>query len=87
MRHQFRLALVPGRPAVSLPQHEAIVTAIAAGDPQAAERAMHEHIDSVIEALRGLVPRRPDGEPTRPQEVDSARSAAGTSPTWARWSC
>ena len=54
VRHQFRLALLPGRPAVSLPQHEAIVTAIAAGDPQAAERAMHEHIDSVIEALRGL---------------------------------
>jgi DNA-binding GntR family transcriptional regulator len=57
VRHQFRLALVPGRPAVSLPQHEAIVTAIAAGDPQAAERAMHEHIDSVIEALRGLGPQ------------------------------
>jgi DNA-binding GntR family transcriptional regulator len=57
VRHQFRLALLPGRPAVSLPQHEAIVTAIAAGDPQAAERAMHEHIDSVIEALRGLGPQ------------------------------
>jgi DNA-binding GntR family transcriptional regulator len=57
VRHQFRLALVPGRPAVSLPQHEAIVTAIAAGDPQAAERAMHEHIDSVIEALRDLGPQ------------------------------
>ena len=57
VRHQFRLALVPGRPAVSLPQHEAIVTAIAAGDPQAAERAMHEHIYSVIEALRGLGPQ------------------------------
>ena len=54
VRHQFRLALLPGRPAVSLPQHEAIVSAIAAGDPPAAERAMHEHIDSVIEALRGL---------------------------------
>ena len=60
VRHQFRLALVPGRPAVSLPQHEAIVTAIAAGDPQAAEQAMHEHIDSVIEALRGLL-SSPDG--------------------------
>ena len=62
VRHQFRLALVPGRPAVSLPQHEAIVAAIAAGDPQAAERAMHEHIDSVIDALRDLAPGR--------QEVD-----------------
>lgn len=54
VRHQFHLALVPGRPAVSLPQHEAIVAAIAAGDPQAAEQAMHQHIDSVIEALRAL---------------------------------
>jgi DNA-binding GntR family transcriptional regulator len=54
VRHQFRLALVPGRPAVSLPQHEAIVAAIVAGDPDAAERAMHAHIDSVIEALRDL---------------------------------
>jgi DNA-binding GntR family transcriptional regulator len=54
VRHQFHLAMVPGRPATSLPQHEAIVTAIAAGDPAAAEQAMHEHIDSVIEALRSL---------------------------------
>ena len=54
VRHQFRLALVPGRPAVSLPQHEAIVTAIVAGDPAAAEDAMRRHIDSVISALRAL---------------------------------
>lgn len=54
VRHQFQLALVPGRPAVSLPQHEAIVAAIVAGDPAAAEHAMHQHIDSVIEALRAL---------------------------------
>lgn len=54
VRHQFHLALVPGRPAVSLPQHEAVVAAIAAGDPAAAENAMHLHIDSVIEALRAL---------------------------------
>jgi DNA-binding GntR family transcriptional regulator len=54
VRHQFHLALVPGRPAVSLPQHEAVVAAIAAGDPAAAEHAMHVHIDSVIEALRAL---------------------------------
>jgi DNA-binding GntR family transcriptional regulator len=54
VRHQFRLALVPGRPAVSLPQHEAIVAAIVAGDPAAAEQAMHQHIDSVIDALRAL---------------------------------
>jgi DNA-binding GntR family transcriptional regulator len=40
VRHQFSLSLVPGRPAVSLPQHEAIVTAVTARDPAAAEQAM-----------------------------------------------
>ena len=54
VRHRFSLSLVPGRPAVSLPQHEAIVTAVTARDPAAAERAMHEHLQSVIDALRAL---------------------------------
>jgi DNA-binding GntR family transcriptional regulator len=54
VRHQFSLSLVPGRPAVSLPQHEAIVTAVTAHDPAAAEQAMHDHLESVIEALRAL---------------------------------
>jgi DNA-binding GntR family transcriptional regulator len=58
VRHQFQLALVPGRPAVSLPQHEAIVTAIVAGDGEAAEAAMQRHIDSVIDALRALAAAR-----------------------------
>ncbi|MEU6128969.1 GntR family transcriptional regulator [Saccharopolyspora sp. NPDC047091] len=51
VRHQFRLALHPGRPSVSLPQHLAIVDAICAGDPAAAEQAMRAHLGSVIEAL------------------------------------
>jgi DNA-binding GntR family transcriptional regulator len=54
VRHQFSLSLVPGRPAVSLPQHEAIVAAVTAQDPVAAERAVHDHLQSVIEALRAL---------------------------------
>jgi DNA-binding GntR family transcriptional regulator len=54
VRHQFRLALVPGRPAQSLPQHEAIVSAVLARDPAAAEEAMHDHLQSVIDALRAL---------------------------------
>jgi DNA-binding GntR family transcriptional regulator len=54
VRHQFSLALVPGRPAVSLPQHEAIVAAVTARDPAAAQRAMHEHLQSVIEAFQAL---------------------------------
>jgi DNA-binding GntR family transcriptional regulator len=57
VRHQFQLALVPGRPAISLGQHEAIALAIAANDAPAAERAMHDHITSVIQALRDLPTR------------------------------
>lgn len=56
VRHQFALSLVPGRPAVSLAQHERIAAAIIAGDPAAAEVAMRDHITSVIEALRNLPP-------------------------------
>jgi DNA-binding GntR family transcriptional regulator len=54
VRHQFSLSLVPGRPAVSLPQHEAIVAAVAARDPAGAEQAMREHLRSVIDALQAL---------------------------------
>ncbi len=54
VRHQFSLSLVPGRPAVSLPQHESIVAAIIARDPDAAERAMRDHLQSVIDAFRAL---------------------------------
>ncbi len=54
VRHQFALALVPGRPAVSLAQHERIVAAIVARDPAAAEAAMRDHITSVIESLSSL---------------------------------
>jgi DNA-binding GntR family transcriptional regulator len=54
VRHQFSLSLVPGRPTASLPQHEAIVAAIAAREPVRAEQAMHAHLQSVIEAFRAL---------------------------------
>jgi DNA-binding GntR family transcriptional regulator len=54
VRHQFMLSLVPGRPAVSLGQHERIVAAIVARDPDEAEAAMRDHITSVIEALNSL---------------------------------
>jgi DNA-binding GntR family transcriptional regulator len=54
VRHQFAVSLLPGRPAVSLPQHERIIEAIRARDPGAAEAAMREHIASVIDALREL---------------------------------
>lgn len=54
VRHQFMLSLLPGRPQMSLPQHERIIAAIRARDPKAAEAAMREHIASVIEALRSM---------------------------------
>ncbi len=54
VRHQFMVSLLPGRPAVSLPQHERIIAAIRARDPVAAEAAMREHIASVIAALREM---------------------------------
>jgi len=54
VRHQFTLSLVPGRPAVSLAQHERIVAAVVARDPAEAEAAMRDHIASVIEALASM---------------------------------
>ena len=52
VRHQFQLSLRPGRTHVSLPEHQAIIAAIAARDPAAAEAAARHHLASVIEALR-----------------------------------
>ena len=74
VRHQFALALLPGRPAISLAQHERIVAAIVARDPAAAEAAMREHIASVIEALRSLPPDR----------AERARAGAGHGRSGAR---
>jgi DNA-binding GntR family transcriptional regulator len=54
VRHQFMISLHPGRPAISLPQHERIIEAIRERDPKAAESAMREHVASVIEALRDI---------------------------------
>jgi DNA-binding GntR family transcriptional regulator len=52
VRHQFRLALVPGRPNVSLAEHLAIIDEVCARAPEAAERAARRHLLSVIDALR-----------------------------------
>jgi DNA-binding GntR family transcriptional regulator len=51
VRHQFSVALLPRRLAISLPQHEAIVEAIAVHDPARAEATMRDHLASVIDAL------------------------------------
>lgn len=49
--HQYRLALMPGRPAESVKQHAAIVDAVVAGDRKAARKAMSAHLKSVIKTL------------------------------------
>lgn len=52
VRHQFQLALRPGRPEVSLGEHLAIAYAVAGRRPEDAERAVGDHLASVIEALQ-----------------------------------
>jgi DNA-binding GntR family transcriptional regulator len=51
VRHQFQLSLRPGRVKVSLPEHLAIIDAVIARDPEAAEQAARRHLRSVISAL------------------------------------
>jgi DNA-binding GntR family transcriptional regulator len=55
VRFQYRTVLLPGRPERSHREHTAIVDAIAAGDGEAAERAMRRHLSQVAEALRARV--------------------------------
>lgn len=49
--HQYRLAMMPGRPLDSIEQHAAIVEAVVAGDEAAAFAAMQTHLSSVIDVL------------------------------------
>jgi DNA-binding GntR family transcriptional regulator len=51
VRFQFRTIMVPNRPAESLREHTAIVDAIAARDPDAAEAAMRHHLKYVESTL------------------------------------
>ncbi len=51
-RHQYSLALMPGRPDESLEQHAAIIRAIVRGDEAGAAAAMTAHLLSVIDVLR-----------------------------------
>lgn len=51
VQNQYRLSLMPGRQAVSLEQHAAIVDAVVSGDEAAAAVAMTAHLSSVIDVL------------------------------------
>ena len=50
-RHQFRIAFAPGRARTSLAQHLAIIDAVLANDPDAAEAATREHLADVADIL------------------------------------
>ncbi|HET6672706.1 MAG TPA: GntR family transcriptional regulator [Agromyces sp.] len=54
VRHQFKLSSRPARAKISVLQHAAIIDAIVARDSERAERAVREHMLSVIDALREL---------------------------------
>jgi DNA-binding FadR family transcriptional regulator len=59
VRFQFRTVLAPGRSQRSLGEHGEIVQAIGAGDREAAERAMREHLTNVATVLADVaVPDR-----------------------------
>ena len=62
VRHQFQLALRPGRPEVSLAEHLAILEAVADRRPNDANLAVRAHLASVIEALQAVdQPDQPAG--------------------------
>jgi DNA-binding GntR family transcriptional regulator len=54
VRYQFSVALLPGRPAIGLKEHMAVIKAVTSGSPDVAEQTMREHLLSVIEALHQL---------------------------------
>jgi DNA-binding GntR family transcriptional regulator len=50
-RFQFRTAVIPGRPAATADEHDAVVAAITARKPEQAERIMRNHLERVADAL------------------------------------
>jgi DNA-binding GntR family transcriptional regulator len=58
IRFQYRTILQPGRPQRSLHEHERIVEALAAHDPDASEAMMREHLRQVVETLRAAIERQ-----------------------------
>jgi DNA-binding GntR family transcriptional regulator len=56
VRFQYRTILLPGRSERSFAEHAEIVAAVATGDGERAELAMHTHLSSVADALRRAAP-------------------------------
>ncbi|MBZ8135401.1 GntR family transcriptional regulator [Afifella sp. IM 167] len=55
VRFQYRAIFLPNRAAKSLAEHEAIMKAVEAGDPDRAERAMRRHLIGVIEGIEQVI--------------------------------
>jgi DNA-binding GntR family transcriptional regulator len=62
IRFQFRTILRPGRTEQSLHEHERIVEALAARDPDASEAAMRQHLSQVVQTLQWAI----DGQRHQP---------------------
>ena len=79
VRHQFQLALRPGRPEVSLAEHLAILEAVADRRPHDANLAVRAHLASVIEAL--LACDQPDQPAAAPPTMTFPAMSSPDRPT------
>jgi DNA-binding GntR family transcriptional regulator len=75
VRHQFQLAQRPGRPGQSLPEHLAIIDAVAGRRPDDADEAVRRHLNSVIKTLRTVGDGMPGAAPGIPETNPNRRSA------------
>ena len=75
VRHQFQLAQRPGRPGQSLPEHLAIIDAVASRRPDDADEAVRRHLNSVIKTLRAVGDGMPGAAPGIPETNPNRRSA------------
>jgi DNA-binding GntR family transcriptional regulator len=75
VRHQFQLAQRPGRPSQSLPEHLAIIDAVAGRRPDDADEAVRRHLNSVIKTLRAVGDGMPPAAPGIPETNPNRRSA------------
>ncbi|WP_375001206.1 GntR family transcriptional regulator [Aeromicrobium sp. CTD01-1L150] len=57
VRHQYRLAMEPGRANVSLGEHLSMIEAVCERDPKKAESAAQRHLESVMRSLEDAAQR------------------------------
>ncbi|MGH7723081.1 MAG: GntR family transcriptional regulator [Candidatus Dormibacteria bacterium] len=82
IRFQYRTILQPGRAQTSLQEHQAILAALAAHDPDACEEAMAEHLRQVVSTLQRAIAAQPAHGPWRhPTAVPTTRETASATST------